>query len=491
MTLPSKYSRLQRALTVLLVAVLIPPILVITIPILLRKITIFNPEIRFATGFAGFGPSTSPFLISAQSKSGAPLASLTVKVVVNGRSYTLLSKVYSGPQEVHEEIPFSVIHSKIADGQALLEITAVDGGWIEGSTIAQKEILVDALPPSLESISSHAAPEEASRVLFYKVKDAHLIRSGIRRDGEFFRGYPAWTIDREFSTFPNLYIVVYAHGPGDYGEDILFAEDSVGNATKIALPKLQTPPPATGAQVTLSEAFMTTRVRSLSDESLPILQKQGSITTDAYKRAFYPKDPGEEVVQKFLLLNRALRKINDEELARKSQAQKLGLKVSNSFLLPTGEQVIGFNAPLHYMYKGVSIAEGRSFGLLFRPQGRSERVVSANDGIVSFVGSLCVYGRCIVIDHGLGIRTLYGHLGNFSVSEGAPVQRGQLIGYAGDSGLTSDLSLYFQLNVGDVPVDPNAWGTPERFYHRYTTAFEDARRKLGLPVAAPLYNEVS
>ena len=64
------------------------------------------------------------------------------------------------------------------------------------------------------------------------------------------------------------------------------------------------------------------------------------------------------------------------------------------------------------------------------------------------------YGKVIVIDHGYGYKTLYGHLSRIMVREGERVNRWQIIGLVGKTGLTTGSHLHFEVHVNDVPVNP-------------------------------------
>ncbi len=81
-------------------------------------------------------------------------------------------------------------------------------------------------------------------------------------------------------------------------------------------------------------------------------------------------------------------------------------------------------------------------------------VRAAGDGVIRFAEWQGAYGRAVVIDHGGGIQTLYGHLSRFSVIAGQPIRRGEVIGYSGATGRASGPHLHYEVRVGGTPVNP-------------------------------------
>jgi murein DD-endopeptidase MepM/ murein hydrolase activator NlpD len=84
-------------------------------------------------------------------------------------------------------------------------------------------------------------------------------------------------------------------------------------------------------------------------------------------------------------------------------------------------------------------------------------VIAPADGTVTFADFLGGYGRAIVLDHGHGISTRYGHLANFAVIAGQHVQRGDTIGYVGLSGRSTGPHLHYEVRINDTPVNPHKY----------------------------------
>jgi murein DD-endopeptidase MepM/ murein hydrolase activator NlpD len=86
-----------------------------------------------------------------------------------------------------------------------------------------------------------------------------------------------------------------------------------------------------------------------------------------------------------------------------------------------------------------------------------EPVRATADGTVEMADRASGYGREIVIDHGFGIKTVYGHLSGFAVTEGQQITRGQVIGYVGTSGRSTGPHLHYEVRVRNTPVNPHKY----------------------------------
>lgn len=82
------------------------------------------------------------------------------------------------------------------------------------------------------------------------------------------------------------------------------------------------------------------------------------------------------------------------------------------------------------------------------------RVVATADGVVVHAGPNGAYGKLVVIDHGNGLETAYGHLAKIVVEVGKQVCRGQQIGYVGSTGRSTGPHVHYEVRVGGVPRDP-------------------------------------
>ena len=81
-------------------------------------------------------------------------------------------------------------------------------------------------------------------------------------------------------------------------------------------------------------------------------------------------------------------------------------------------------------------------------------VYAINDGIVRLTKTFTVYGKTVIIDHGLGIESLYMHLSKIKVTSGTYVKKGTLLGYSGDTGYAEAPHLHLSIRIRGISIDP-------------------------------------
>ena len=111
----------------------------------------------------------------------------------------------------------------------------------------------------------------------------------------------------------------------------------------------------------------------------------------------------------------------------------------------------GFGYRLHPIYKTLHLHTGID---IISPRGTP--VYATGDGVVSTPSgnSLTGYGICVVINHGYGYQTLFGHLSKKFVTEGQKIKRGQLIGYVGSTGMSTAPHLHYEVWKSGTKINP-------------------------------------
>lgn len=110
----------------------------------------------------------------------------------------------------------------------------------------------------------------------------------------------------------------------------------------------------------------------------------------------------------------------------------------------------GFGLRIHPVYKVKKMHNGIDFAASI-----GTPIYATADGTVSKVEvRFSGYGKLIEIDHGFGYRTRYAHMHDFTVKNGQQVKRGDLIGYVGNTGLSTAPHLHYEVLINDQRVDP-------------------------------------
>jgi murein DD-endopeptidase MepM/ murein hydrolase activator NlpD len=86
-----------------------------------------------------------------------------------------------------------------------------------------------------------------------------------------------------------------------------------------------------------------------------------------------------------------------------------------------------------------------------------EPVIATGDGVVTFAGKKGFLGKMLVIDHGHGMVTRYGHLSEVRPKRGAAVKRGEVIGAIGATGRSTGPHLHYEVLLNGVPVNPERY----------------------------------
>jgi murein DD-endopeptidase MepM/ murein hydrolase activator NlpD len=170
-------------------------------------------------------------------------------------------------------------------------------------------------------------------------------------------------------------------------------------------------------------------------------------------------DPGGsgDLLARFLKINGETRRANNKTLA------DLRFKTAEKFLwtepflqLANSKVESEFADVRSYIYNGKKVDQQVHLGFDLAVTSHTP-VVAANDGKVVWAALLGIYGSCIVVDHGYGLQSIYGHLSSIAVKEGDMVKRGQEMGKSGSTGLAGGDHLHYSMQVEGVEVNPVEW----------------------------------
>jgi murein DD-endopeptidase MepM/ murein hydrolase activator NlpD len=206
-----------------------------------------------------------------------------------------------------------------------------------------------------------------------------------------------------------------------------------------------------------------TATRGIGTEVLPRRFRRDTIeVTDALLQVkvaeLLPQHPaGRPLVEGFLAINRDQRRQAEEEKRRLAATTADRPLWDGAFVQPKNTKVFSnFAETRTYRYQGREIDTQIHFGYDLASTKQAP-IPAANTGSVVFAGPLTIYGNTIIIDHGLGLMTLYGHLSTIGVKVGDRVSKGQEIGRTGTTGLATGDHLHYEVLIHGVSVTPLEW----------------------------------
>jgi murein DD-endopeptidase MepM/ murein hydrolase activator NlpD len=152
--------------------------------------------------------------------------------------------------------------------------------------------------------------------------------------------------------------------------------------------------------------------------------------------------------------------------------------------MPNSAPLSGFADRRTYVHNGTVIDHQTHLGFDLASL-KLAAVPAAAAGRVAFVGSLGIYGTTVVLDHGLGLFSLYGHLSSAAVAQGGNVARGDSIGKTGETGLAGGDHLHFSVMVRGIHVDPIEWWDAHWITDHVDARLAEFPRSAPSPPAAP------
>jgi murein DD-endopeptidase MepM/ murein hydrolase activator NlpD len=338
------------------------------------------------------------------------------------------------------EIAVTVGHASqawLSEGEAVLRATADRmAGPLRSKRplVVEKRLQVRLRPPRLELESrQHYVREGGSGVVIFRVGE-EAVRSGVRAGTVESLSYPlpGGGTGERFALFAIPWEL------DDPGQVRLFAEDDAGNRVEQPFVDLFKKVPPRADTLELTDAFLEKVVPAIASAT-PGFDTSGTLL-DQYLRI-----NGE-------LRRSALAKI--AELSRESDPEFLW---RGAFLqMPNTQRRAGFAENRTYVYHGRVVDHQTHLGLDLASTEHAP-VPAANSGRVIFAGWLTIYGNAVIVDHGYGLVSLYGHMSALDVTPGQVVRKGQRLGTSGSTGLAGGDHLHLEIFIQGKSVDPLEW----------------------------------
>jgi murein DD-endopeptidase MepM/ murein hydrolase activator NlpD len=404
----------------------------------------------------------------------AALKALTITLEQNGRAYPLftldgaqtatVTRVGADQLRVSRPIGKQAL-PELQSGAARIVVTATRSAFLNLRTLtstAAKDFQVRLEPPRIAVLSTkHYINLGGSEMVVYKATPPD-VASGVRVGEVEYPGFPA--AGAVAGADPSIKVAFFSllHDQAIDTPIVAFARDEAGNQVKASFVDMVFPKPFKKSRIEIDDKFINRVVPEILEHA-PELKMTA------------PAESSPEMLAAFLRINGELRRLNAQQiaaLARKTSAERLW---HETFLQLGNSQVeASFADHRTYVYKGKDVDQQTHLGFDLAVTAHVP-VAAANSGTVLNASWLGIYGNCVIIDHGMGVQSLYGHLMSFDVKVGDTVTRGQTVGRSDSTGLAGGDHLHFTLLVGGQMVNPVEWWDAHWIADRVERKLKEAR----------------
>jgi murein DD-endopeptidase MepM/ murein hydrolase activator NlpD len=316
-------------------------------------------------------------------------------------------------------------------------------GIRQAQTTATRDVQVRLERPRVSVMSTHHYVNlGGSEMVVYRVSPAD-VQSGVVVGDIEYPGYPASNlgVDGVSIADPNVRVAFFALR---YDQDLntpmrLFARDEAGNTARGDFDFRTFPKPFKNSTIQLDDRFLDRVVPAILEGTTEIR-------------------PEGDTVQKFLAINGELRRKNAEKIASFTAQTTPSILWGGAVFHPftnTGVQS-AFADKRTYIYNGKEIDHQVHLGFDLASYAGTP-IVASNAGKVLFAEELGIYGNCVIVDHGMGVQSLYAHLSSIGVKVGDTVTKQQELGRSGMTGMAGGDHLHFTMLVNGHMVNPVEW----------------------------------
>lgn len=346
---------------------------------------------------------------------------------------------------------------QIADQDAVLNIEAIDYSlWNMGNKATKTAtITIDKKPPHITVVGhSFSIANGGAALVVFEAHDTHLNNLEIvTKNGRSFKpsrfykdGFYASLIARD--SIDNDFVAY------------VVATDKANNASRKRIPLYYNNKKFRLSKINLTQKFLDGKITELYEK-----YNKKNIDTNASS------------IDKFLFVNEVLRDASNELISTYSKNSTESLSSFNIVPfhpLPNSAVVATFGDKREFISDNKKISQSFHLGLDFASV-REDKILATNSGKVAFVGDNGIYGNTVIIDHGFGLTTIYGHCTDIFVDIGDSIKANSVIATTGTTGLALGDHLHFEIRVGEVPVTPIEWMDKNWIKNNITKVMDDAK----------------
>ena len=404
--------------------------IVVLLPVALLLALSATPVVDLPSSVTTLGQAT-PITLHVHDKHG--IRRLVAFVEQNGSRYLVWEAAQPSrlPDSTWSFTAGTGTTPQLKDGPAKLILEATSNDLLRKSANSEREVTVVTRPPTVSVDSEqHYLYLGMADLATFNVSGSWKA-AGVRVGDQTFR---AWPMPGGKPGYFSLFAFAWNMPPNTI--PVVYASNGAGNDVTspivVQFPKKEQPK-YTVHDLQVSDHFM--------QKVLGELDPNGS------------GDP----VSRFVKINSEMRQANNKVLS------DLRFKTADKFLWSQpfirqshSQNEATFADVRNYMYQGKKIDQQVHLGYDLAVT-QHVGVEASNDGQVVYAAPLGIYGNCIVVDHGYGLQTIYGHLSQINVHEGEMVKRGQVMGTSGQTGMAGGDHIHFAMQLDGVQIDPKEW----------------------------------
>jgi hypothetical protein len=396
-----------------------------------------TPAIEMQTPVSVIGAET-PVAVKVTTQHG--VRRFTASIEQNGKWHKVFETINETkrgvlfrPGEPPFEIKFNAGKKQapeLKDGPARLIVEAAANDFANRTTTVTRDVQINTQPPVVSADGAqHYINQGGSELVTFNVS-GYWTEAGVRVGKYTFRSFPMPgksdpNASERFSLFAFPWDVPADTVPVVYARNPSGAEATARFWFKVF------PKQFRSRDLTLEDDFLQKIVSELD-----------------------PSGSG-ELLDRFLKINRDMRAENNRYLADLRYKTEPKMLWQGPFFR-IGKVESFFADQRTYAYKGKKVDQQMHLGFDLSDVQASP-VKSANFGKVIHAGPLGIYGNCIVVDHGYGLQSIYGHLRQIDVKVGDVVQKEQIMGRSGATGLAGGDHIHYSIQVDGVQVNPIEW----------------------------------
>ena len=417
-----------------------------------------KPEVSLAGELTFLGGPVEIPIVATDRKSG--IQQIVITLEQNGSVFQLLNKIFprqawfskAGPEEIRETITLDAKKAGAQEGKAELVLSVTDfslNGMFKGNTtVIRVPVIIDTKTPkvTIRHAQQYIHPGGSGVVLYTLSEPAE--RHGVMLDDTFFQGYPLQKNDRQYIAYIGL--------PWDSGKPEscrVIAVDQAGNEGKAVFSMHFKKAKEKKDRINVSDNFLKRKIPEFQEH--------------------YPDLHGSDL-EKYLYINNTIRSKNAKKIAAICRNTAPEQFWHDRFLRMPGAGRAGFADQRTYYYKRKPIDHQTHLGMDIASTARVA-IKAANSGKVIFSDYLGIYGNTVIIDHGQGISSLYAHLSRIDTTVGTMVEKDELIGHSGTTGMAGGDHLHFSILVHGIFVTPVQWWDQHWIDINITNIINDAQ----------------